>query len=74
VTAQQFEIAEDAVAPPSAAAPERATDQAPQPVPTVLDSDDDYDLPVWQILLGTGLAAIALAAAALAAARRARRI
>ena len=34
--------------------------------------DDDFDLPVWQILLATGLAALALAGAAFAAARRPR--
>ena len=71
VITQDFEIAEDPVAPQIAAAPEPVADQAPQPV---LVEDDDFDLPVWQILLGTGLAAIALALAALAAARRARRI
>ncbi len=66
---QEFESSEAAPAPELA--PERVTDQAPQPV---LAEDDDFDLPVWQILLGTGLAAVALALAALAAARRARRI
>ena len=71
VITQDFEIAEDPVAPQIAAAPEPVADQARQPV---LAEDDDFDLPVWQILLGTGLAAIALALAALAAARRARRI
>ena len=61
---QQFEVSQ------AEAVPERITQQASQPV---LADDDDLDLPVWQILLATGLAALALAAASLAAARRARR-
>ena len=71
VTSQDFEIAQDPAAAQSAAAPEPVADRAQQPA---LAEDDGLDLPVWQILLGTGLAAIALALAALAAARRARRI
>jgi hypothetical protein len=58
----------------SESAPALGVDQAPGILPITVDSDDDdsISLPVWQLLLATGLLALGLAITAVTIGRRSR--